>query len=75
MKSVVLFTITFYKNIISPLIDTIFGKGNTCRYEPTCSIYAYQAIEKYGVIKGGAMSVRRISRCHPWGGKGFDPVR
>lgn len=75
MKSIVLLLITLYKQIVSPIIDTIFGKGAGCRYEPTCSVYMYEAVEKHGVIKGVIMGIKRITRCHPWGGKGYDPVR
>jgi putative membrane protein insertion efficiency factor len=48
--------------------------GGHCRYHPTCSQYAIDAIEKYGAIKGGWKAVRRIARCHPWGGSGYDPA-
>jgi len=46
----------------------------SCRYLPTCSAYAIEAVERYGVVKGGWLSARRLARCHPWGGSGFDPV-
>lgn len=46
----------------------------SCRYYPSCSNYAMEAIEKYGLIKGGWMSVKRIARCHPWAPGGYDPV-
>ena len=46
----------------------------TCRYQPSCSEYAIQALEKHGAIKGGWIAVRRLLRCHPWGGHGYDPV-
>lgn len=46
----------------------------TCRYQPTCSAYAIEAIARYGAAKGGYLAGRRILRCHPWGGHGFDPV-
>lgn len=75
MKKLVLLTIRFYKSFISPLFDLIFGRGSMCRYQPTCSEYMYEAIEKYGVLKGGLLGVRRILKCHPLGGKGYDPVR
>lgn len=45
-----------------------------CRYTPTCSAYAAEAIQKYGAVKGGWLATRRLGRCHPWGGSGFDPV-
>jgi uncharacterized protein len=46
----------------------------TCRFNPSCSAYAIEAIRRYGAIKGGYLSVKRIIRCHPWGGHGHDPV-
>lgn len=46
----------------------------SCRYAPSCSQYAIEALGKYGAIKGGWMAAKRIMRCHPWGGQGFDPV-
>ncbi len=46
----------------------------TCRFAPTCSTYAIEAIGKHGAVRGGWLSLRRIGRCHPWGGHGFDPV-
>lgn len=46
----------------------------TCRYSPSCSEYAIQAITKYGALKGGWLATKRIGRCHPWGGHGHDPV-
>jgi len=64
----VLIPVYFYKYCISPLTPA------SCRFVPTCSEYALQAIKKYGPFKGGYLAIRRILRCHPWGGHGFDPV-
>ena len=50
------------------------GLPPACRFEPTCSRYAYAAIERHGVMRGGWLAARRLMRCHPWGGSGFDPV-
>ena len=58
----------FYRNGISPLI------GVHCRYQPSCSEYAADALRRYGAFKGGYLAVRRIGRCHPWGDSGYDPV-
>ena len=60
--------IRFYQRYISPL------KPATCRFTPTCSQYAIQAISKHGPFKGLALAVWRILRCNPWGGSGYDPV-
>ena len=46
----------------------------SCRYQPSCSAYAITAIERHGALKGGWLAIKRLSRCHPWGGSGFDPV-
>lgn len=63
-----LIPVYFYKYAISPLFPPV------CRYTPTCSEYAVQAIKKHGAFKGFWLAVKRIGRCHPWGGKGYDPV-
>ncbi len=68
LSRVMLALIAFYRNCISPL------KPPTCRYTPTCSQYAVEAIKKYGPIKGGWLALKRILRCNPFGGSGFDPV-
>lgn len=68
MKTILIAMIKFYKGYISPLTPP------ACRYTPTCSQYALEAIQKYGAIKGTWLAIKRISRCHPWGGSGYDPV-
>jgi len=60
--------IKIYQLLISPLFPS------SCRYTPTCSHYTLEALKKYGLIKGSWLGVKRISRCHPWGGSGYDPV-
>jgi len=60
--------IAFYRACISPLLPP------ACRYTPTCSQYAQEAIRKYGPFKGGWLALKRILRCNPWGGSGYDPV-
>jgi putative membrane protein insertion efficiency factor len=60
--------ISIYKGAISPLLPS------SCRYTPTCSEYGKQAIAKYGAAKGGWLTIKRIARCNPWGGHGYDPV-
>lgn len=60
--------IRFYQYVISPAI------GPKCRFTPTCSQYAVEALKKYGLFKGGWMAVKRISKCHPGGSSGYDPV-
>ena len=57
-----------YQLIISPLLPP------TCRFQPTCSHYAKDALIKFGLFKGGWLAVKRISKCHPWGGSGYDPI-
>lgn len=60
--------ITFYQYVISPVT------GPHCRYQPTCSTYAKEALAVHGAVKGSWLATKRIGRCHPWGGSGYDPV-
>ena len=68
MRRFIIKLIGLYRYLISPFL------GNNCRYYPTCSEYAQTSVERFGVMKGSWMAVRRISRCHPWHEGGVDPV-
>ena len=57
-----------YRLTFSPMV------GHGCRFHPTCSAYALEALETHGALRGGALALRRVLRCHPWGGEGHDPV-
>ncbi len=78
MKQLILDFIRFYQRYLSfdhGLLRFLFLTDKACRFQPTCSEYSYQAIEKYGIISGGWMSLKRIMRCHPWDRGGIDPLR
>ena len=63
-----IFLVRFYQLVISPYTPA------SCRYSPTCSQYTLEALKKHGLVKGGCLALKRIFSCHPWGGKGYDPV-
>ena len=64
-----LFLIKVYQTLISPIMPA------TCRYQPTCSQYAKEALQRHGLLRGGWLAIKRIFSCHPWGGSGYDPVK
>jgi hypothetical protein len=72
MKRIIIYPflilIKFYQSFISPLLPS------TCRYTPTCSEYSKQCLIKHGLLKGSLMSIKRILKCNPWGGNGYDPI-
>lgn len=68
LTTLLILPIRFYQTFISPLTPP------SCRFQPTCSQYAIEALRKHGAVKGLFLAVRRILRCHPWGGHGYDPV-
>lgn len=68
VKKIIIKSIRGYQKYISPL------SGPHCRYVPTCSAYAIEAVEKYGTVKGGFLAANRILRCHPFAAGGYDPV-
>ena len=68
LRRLAILPIRLYQVALSPLI------GPRCRYQPTCSHYAVEALQKHGTLRGGWLALKRIGRCHPWGGSGYDPV-
>ena len=66
--NILILLIKIYQLTLSPFI------GRNCRYTPTCSNYGIEAIRKYGAIKGGWLTIKRVASCNPWGGSGYDPV-
>jgi putative membrane protein insertion efficiency factor len=68
VRGVFVLMIKGYQGLLSPLLP------NSCRFVPTCSQYGIEALQKYGAIKGGWLTLKRIGRCNPWGGSGYDPV-
>ncbi|GIR62398.1 MAG: hypothetical protein CM15mP67_05010 [Alphaproteobacteria bacterium] len=68
IKILILILLKAYKFLISPFL------GTNCRFLPSCSDYACEAITSKGVIKGGALAIKRLTKCHPWGKSGYDPV-
>jgi len=68
VRRVAVLPIRFYQLCISPMLPP------SCRFTPTCSQYAIEAVMRHGLLRGGWLAIRRILRCHPWGGSGYDPV-
>lgn len=68
MRGLALLLLRFYKRFLSPLLPPM------CRFEPTCSVYTMQAVEKYGALRGSWLGIRRLARCHPFNPGGWDPV-
>ncbi|MEZ3518799.1 MAG: membrane protein insertion efficiency factor YidD [Muribaculaceae bacterium] len=68
LSQILILPILFYRGAISPHLPP------SCRFTPTCSAYAIEALRKHGPLKGLWLTLRRLSRCHPWGGRGYDPV-
>ncbi|HCU85900.1 MAG: membrane protein insertion efficiency factor YidD [Verrucomicrobiales bacterium] len=73
MQLILLALLRFYRWAISPLLTALAG-GTICRFDPSCSQYAMEAIQKHGALRGLWLTAKRLGRCHPWGGCGHDPV-
>lgn len=78
MKKFALIAIKAYQKswlFRSPLLKFLFLSDAACRFRPTCSDYTYQAVERYGIIRGSLLGLKRITKCHPWNKGGYDPLR
>jgi putative membrane protein insertion efficiency factor len=74
LQHILIFLIRVYRWVISPAQIFLFGAGSGCRFTPTCSVYALDALREHGAVTGTTLAVKRICRCHPWGECGHDPV-
>jgi len=73
-QTILIVAVRFYRWIFSPAKDALFGPSAQCRFEPSCSAYAVEALEAHGACKGTWLALKRLGRCHPWGPFGADPV-
>ncbi len=71
-QHILLVALRLYRWFVSPAITLLFGAA--CRYEPSCSVYAMEAVRRHGAVRGGWLAAKRLARCQPWGGCGWDPV-
>jgi uncharacterized protein len=71
---ILIFAIRAYRLVLSPAQLFLFGPSAGCRFTPSCSQYAAEAVQAHGALAGSALAARRLCRCHPWGGCGHDPV-
>jgi putative membrane protein insertion efficiency factor len=74
-QHILVLVLRVYRVTVSPVLAALtVPMGMGCRFSPTCSQYAQEAVQRHGALRGGALAVRRLCRCHPWGGSGSDPV-
>ena len=71
-QHILLLALRLYRWFVSPALTLLFGAA--CRFEPSCSVYAMDAVRRHGALRGGWLAVKRVARCQPWGGCGCDPV-
>jgi len=74
MKFLIIGLIRIYRRFLGPMLRVLSGGHGFCRFQPTCSRYFLEAVERYGSVRGSWMGICRIFRCHPWGDSGYDPV-
>ena len=74
-QHILVFCVRLYRGVISPAKTVLFGPLGRCRFTPSCSEYALEALRRHGALAGSWLALKRIGRCHPWGGCGHDPVR
>jgi putative membrane protein insertion efficiency factor len=72
VRAALIFLVLCYRRALSPLLHALFGPR--CRFHPSCSAYALEALQRHGALRGGALAVGRVCRCHPLNHGGFDPV-
>ena len=74
VRDILLLAVRFYRYALSPVKNVLFGPLGHCRFQPSCSEYAMQALRAHGALKGSWLGLKRLARCHPWGAFGPDPV-
>lgn len=74
MRRIVRILIRIYQATLSPILAFLGGPASGCRFQPTCSEYFLEAVEVHGALRGSWLGLKRLGRCHPWGGRGEDPV-
>ncbi|MSO84428.1 MAG: membrane protein insertion efficiency factor YidD [Rhodospirillales bacterium] len=74
LRPIALGLVWAWRYALAPAVQALIGAPSACRFEPGCSAYAEESLRRFGVFRGSSLALRRIARCHPWGGVGFDPV-
>jgi putative membrane protein insertion efficiency factor len=74
VQLILILLLRIYRWVVSPLKNSLFGASGCCRYTPSCSMYALEAVQEHGVRVGAWLAAKRVCRCHPWGSCGHDPV-